>query len=260
MSRKNEGGLAVAEENGQHTEPRPELGAALRDEIAKPKKGGRGVRNVTITAPKMEVADITIVGTSPLVMNRFSQKAMEQMKAKQEAGSVGKKGVKRDAKDFQLCYEQAKHVSREGWCGIPAPAFRNAAISACKIVGFAMTRAKLSLFIEPDGFDRVDGTPLVKITKGEPEYVEHAVRNESGVADIRPRPMWQPGWEARVRVRYDAEQFSASDVYNLFARVGIQVGILEGRPDSKSSAGLGWGLFGVQPGETAIETAGEQAE
>jgi len=31
----------------------------------------------------------------------------------------------------------------------------------------------------------------------------------------------------------------------LLARVGMQVGIGEGRPDSKNSAGMGWGLFEV---------------
>ena len=32
---------------------------------------------------------------------------------------------------------------------------------------------------------------------------------------------------------------------NLIARVGMQVGVGEGRPDSKQSAGLGFGLFDV---------------
>ena len=35
------------------------------------------------------------------------------------------------------------------------------------------------------------------------------------------------------------------DVVNLMARVGMQVGIGEGRPDSKASAGLGNGLFQI---------------
>jgi hypothetical protein len=30
------------------------------------------------------------------------------------------------------------------------------------------------------------------------------------------------------------------------ARVGLQVGIGEGRPDSKNSAGMGWGLFTIE--------------
>ena len=41
----------------------------------------------------------------------------------------------------------------------------------------------------------------------------------------------------------DADQFSLTDITNLLSRVGAQVGIGEGRPDSKSSAGMGWGMF-----------------
>jgi hypothetical protein len=36
-----------------------------------------------------------------------------------------------------------------------------------------------------------------------------------------------------------------ADIANLIARVGLQVGIGEGRPDSKQSAGLGFGLFEI---------------
>ncbi len=216
--------------------------------MSQPKTTKKNQVEVTIKPPKMGSTTITIVGTAPLVMNAFSAKAREEMRRKQEAGSAGRKGTKREPKDFQAAYEAAKHVSREGWIGIPAAAFRTAMISACRLVGFKMTIAKLSVFVHADGYDAVDGTALVQITKGEPKYVEHPVRNESGVADIRPRPMWAEGWEARVSMRWDEDQFTASDVLNLLARVGLQVGICEGRPDSKNSAGMGWGLFDVKRG------------
>lgn len=203
---------------------------------------------IRVPAPKFETATFTIVGNAPLVINRFSQKAMEQMKAKQAMGSQAKKEKgPREAKDFDAAYEAAKHVSREGWLGLPAAAIRSAMISACRTVNFKMTLAKLSVFVEADGFDVVDGVPLIRITKGTPRRVDHAVRNESGVADIRPRPMWE-AWEADVRVRWDSEQFSADDVVNLLMRVGAQVGICEGRPDSKNSAGMGWGTFYIKEG------------
>lgn len=208
---------------------------------------------VTIKPPKFEIATLRLVGTVPLVINAFSAKAREQMRAKQKAGSTAKKQKVRDAKDFQAAYEESKHVAREGWCGIPAAAFRNAMISACRLVGFTMTLAKLSVSVEADGFDRVDGVPLVRITKGEPHYAEHYVRNETGVVDLRPRAMWDEGWEAEVRVRWDADQFTAQDVVNLMSRVGQQVGICEGRPDSKRSAGMGWGLFTVQTAPPTTE-------
>ena len=108
-----------------------------------------------------------------------------------------------------------------------------------------MTLAKLSVFIEADGFDADDNTPLIKIIKGDPQYSESVVRNETGVIDLRARPLWKPGWEAQVKVRYDADQFTTNDIANLMLRVGCQVGIGEGRPDSKKSTGMGWGLFEV---------------
>lgn len=201
-------------------------------------------RKVTIEAPKFETAMIEIIGTSPYVQNKFSQKAREQMEEKQRLGSQANKNKKREAKDFQACYEGAKHVSHEKWLGIPAPAFRNALISACRVVGFKMTLAKLSLFIEADGFDADDGTPLVRIY-GEPRIHEGLVRNETGVVDIRWRPMFEK-WSAKLRIRWDSSQFSAQDVANLLARAGMQVGIGEGRPDSPNSNGLGWGMFEVK--------------
>lgn len=200
---------------------------------------------VTIQAPNFQTVCFRIIGNSPYVQNKFSQKARQQMKEKQEAGSTGKKGKQREAKDFQELYLQSLHVSQDGWYGIPAPSFRNALISSCKLVGFHMTKAKLSLFTIQDGFDVDDGTPLVKITKGQPHYFESLVRLETGVADIRPRGMWDAGWEADVNMRFDADQFTANDVLNLMLRVGLQVGIGEGRPDSKSSNGMGWGTFDV---------------
>lgn len=201
-------------------------------------------RGVVISEPKFEGAKIHIVGTSPYVQNKFSAKSINIMVEKQRKGSQAKKGAAKQPKDFQATYEGAIHKSREGWMGIPAPAFRNAMISACRIVGFKMTLAKLSVFIVADGFDTDDGTPLVKII-GEPRIHQAMVRNATGVADVRWRPMWEQ-WEADLHVNWDADQFSASDVVNLLARVGAQVGIGEGRPDSKSSAGMGWGLFEVR--------------
>jgi hypothetical protein len=198
---------------------------------------------LTIAPPKFQTAAFTIVGTAPYVQNKFSGKARKQMREKQEAGSVGGKGKKRDAKDFQQCYKDAMHKADKGWCGIPAPAFRNAMISACRMAGFKMTHAKLSVFIEADGFDADDGTPLVKIVKGKPTYSELAVKNETGVCDIRPRPMWREGWRAIVRVMFDADQFTLQDVANLLMRAGMQVGVGEGRPDSRKSCGMGWGTF-----------------
>ncbi len=200
---------------------------------------------IRISPPNFQRIVLKLKGDAPLVINAFSAKARQAIRKTQEAGSTAKAGKKRDPKDFTACYEAAKHVSDEGWCGIHAAAFRNACISACRACGFVMTHAKLAVFIDPDGFDREDGTPLVKITKGEPRMWVADARNATGVVDLRARPRWDE-WGCDLKVRFDADMFTKGDVVNLIARVGMQVGIGEGRPDSKKSAGLGFGLFTIQ--------------
>lgn len=212
---------------------------------AKASKTTAATQQVTIAPPNLKVVAVQIRGDAPYVQHAFSAKARLKMKAAQEAGSAGKNRSKKEPRDFMADYEAAMHKSTDGWPGIPAPAFRNALISACRVAGYVMTKAKLSLFVLGDGFDAGDGQPLVKITKGRPEYHESTVRLDNGTADIRARPMWKPGWEATVRIRFDADQFTASDVLNLLARVGMQVGVGEGRPDSKKSTGMGWGTFEI---------------
>lgn len=202
---------------------------------------------VVITAPNMQMVKIKIIGTTPYVQNKMSARVLKAMRDTQAAGSIGYKGKKREPKDFELLSKEATHVADAGWYGIPASAFRCGVISACRLVGFQMTLAKLTLTVVADGWesDWSGRQPLIKITKGKPEHTESVVRNDSGVADIRPRPMWREGWEAVVTMRFDADQFTVADVTNLVARMGEQVGIGAGRMDSKDSTGMGWGGFRV---------------
>lgn len=205
---------------------------------------------LTISKPDIRIISLDIVGTAPLVVNKFSAKAQEQMRQTQEAGSTSKSRKNREAKDFEALYNGSRHIARPygddpgGWDGVHAAAFRNASISACRAAGFVMTKAKLAIFVEPDGFDVDDGTPLVRIN-GTPEMVISPCRNASGVIDLRPRPHYFP-WSATLRIKYDNGILTDQDIVNLIARVGMQVGIGEGRPDSKASAGLGYGLFSIQ--------------
>ena len=198
---------------------------------------------IKISAPNIREAKFLIRGTAPLVVHKFSAKAKAMIRQKQEAGSLANKGKSKSAKDFEEVFQGARHISTEGWDGIPAAGFRAGIISACRLVGFKMTLAKLSIFVAADGFDKTEGTPLVRIlSPAEPERNESMVRLATGVCDISVRPMWRY-WGAELRIQYDADQFTADDVRNLLARVGAQVGVCEGRPDSKSSAGCGWGTF-----------------
>lgn len=196
--------------------------------------------HITIAPPNISRAAFDVYGTAPYVQNKFSGTKMQQMlDAQMKTKATSRKA--KDPRDPDADYEGAIHRTPDGKYGIPAPAFRSAMISACRVAGFQMTKAKLSVFVEADDFDVDDGTGLVFI-KGKPEMAKHPVRLESGVASIAIRPMWRE-WSARVVIRWDADQFSQSDVANLLERAGQQVGVGEGRPDSKKSHGMGWGTF-----------------
>jgi len=205
---------------------------------------------VTITAPNFKTVEIVIRGTAPYVQLAFGKKAREMMREKQAAGSTASKGKKREAKDFEANFKEAQHRSTKGWCGIPASALRNALVDSCVVVGYHKTKAKKAIFVEADGFDAVEGTPLIhlyadgkgKLVDAKPKHVEHTVRNATGVADIRVRAMFE-SWRAKVRVRFDADMFTPADIANLMLRAGMQVGVGEGRADSPNSCGMGWGHF-----------------
>lgn len=203
------------------------------------------VETIVIKPPRFRTIAVQIKGTSPYMQARFSEKAGAAMREKMMAGTQANAKKKRDARDFDRDFREAQYVSTDGWNGIPASAFRNASIDVCRMVGYKMTHAKMSIFVEAEGHDARETQPLVRLESPKPpERSEMAVRNATGVLDIRVRPLWRE-WSATVRVRFDEDQFSTSDVLNLLARAGAQVGIGEGRPYSRDSNGIGFGLFEV---------------
>jgi hypothetical protein len=203
--------------------------------------------SITIKPPNFGRAEFTLKGIAPLVIHRFSAKTKNEMKQKMETGKAAGSKKNREAKSTDDTYQEARYISAAGWDGVHAGAFRNALISACRLVGFKMTLAKMSLFIEADGWDKQEPQiPLVKIN-GKPCKQEDMARVETGQPYVCVRAAYHD-WSIKLRIRWDADQFTINDVANLLARVGMQVGIGEGRPDSKNSAGMGWGLFEVVNG------------
>lgn len=197
-----------------------------------------------IQAPNFLKAQFKITGTAPLVIHRFSAKTKGQMKQKMETGKAASSKKNREAKDTDDLFQDARYISREGWDGFHAAALRNAMISACRLVGFKMTLAKMSVFIEADGRDAAEPQiPLIRII-GTAVKQEDMARVETGQPYVTIRAAYHD-WSANVTVRWDADQFTQDDIANLLSRVGLQVGIGEGRPDSKNSNGMGWGLFSV---------------
>lgn len=209
-------------------------------------KSKEKTEHILIKPVNIQTLPIKLIGTSPLVIHRFSIKTKNEMLEKMKLGSVNNsKKSKHEALDTEAKFNEARYFSKQGWDGFPAHSLRCAAISACRLVGFKMTIAKMSIFVLQDDWDATEPhIPLCKIN-GKAEKLEMIARVDNGAPYVTVRPVYH-NWSSLVKIRFDADQFSASDVANLIARVGVQVGLCEGRPDSKNSAGMGWGTFKIE--------------
>lgn len=233
---------------------------SVSNEVLAPNKPGIAPKPVAATksikAPNLQVATFRITGTAPLVVHRFSAKTKGEMKDKMEAGKTASSRRNRDPKLTDDTYMQARYISPQGWDGFNASAIRNAMISACRLVNFKMTLAKLSIFVIADGWDALEPQiPLIRIRDCEPVKQEDMARVETGQPYVTVRAAYH-GWTAEVKIRFDADQFTVEDIWNLLSRVGMQVGLCEGRPDSKNSTGMGWGLFDLA---TDVEHTGRRS-
>jgi len=199
--------------------------------------------SVTIAAPNLRIVKIPIRGTAPYVQHRFSEKSTIMTK---RATGGNARGKSKTAIDYDAKWHAAMHISDDGWAGIPCSAFRNALIRACSLVGFKMTVGKSCVFVVGEGLDAEDSIPLTRLySDAEPiKYSSHVRINNGQSTDVCVRPMWRT-WRANLVIRFDADQMSETDIANLVQRAGIQVGVGEGRPSSKSSCGCGWGTFEI---------------
>ncbi len=211
-------------------------------ETTKSIKPGKTV--VHISKPKMETAVFEIKGTSPLVVHRFSKKTKDKIIAEMMGICTSVKGTKREPLNPEAEYNSARYISPDGWDGFNASAIRCAMISACRICGFPMTKAKLALFVVEDGRDRDEPQYSLIRIYGKPRMAQDFGRLDNGSVCPIHRPCYDE-WSAKIRIRFDAELFTLTDVSSLLMRVGIQVGIGEGRHDSRKSSGMGWGCFEV---------------
>ena len=204
-----------------------------------------GSSRITVEPLKMlpVTFDLTGKASSPYLQLKFSEKNKRKIAETQKQGEKAKNRKARVERDFDDDYKHALHVSEDGWHGIPATAFKNAMVSAFRLAGIPMTRAKLLVHVVADGLDAESNDALVRI-QGKPEMHVGHVRNANGSTDLRVRGIWRQ-WTAKVTVEYDSTCIGPEDVLALMYRAGAQVGVGEGRPDSKKSCGMGMGLFDV---------------
>jgi hypothetical protein len=192
----------------------------------------------TIKLPPLSIAtiNIPIVGDSPLLIHRFSQKAQDMMLDKQMKRANPGKQERNPWSDFcESLYWMdgmpAKPTDEDvetARFGFPAIGFKSSAVTACTSLGKDITKlaARQAFHIDHE---------LVQI-HGIPKLRQDVVRIGMGTTDLRFRPEFMP-WSAVLPVKYNTRAISAEQLINLFETAGFAVGIGEWRPQRDGQFG-----------------------
>lgn len=177
-----------------------------------------GVQIIELPRLNTQTLTVTLVGDSPLIMHRWSEKAKREMLDKQ----MKRARVAKAAKNPEEDYEQSIYRDANGQPCFPATAFKCAAVDACShLAGITKVQAR--------GAFHVIGE-MVPIY-GQPAMREDMVRlsGPGGVADIRHRAEFKKWWTG-FEVQFNANVLSPAQILNLFATAGFAIGIGEWRP------------------------------
>lgn len=206
---------------------------------------------VQIAVPeiKLQTATIRIVGTSPLVVHKFSEKAKRMMLEKQmKTAKTAAKDAKSPVADFMgalywLTPEPGeateaafgKAVAKGAKFGFPTVGIKASIVAAAYRA--ELVKNKVSL----NGMFHIAGE-LSEIKGVAPVMREDMVRLQTGVADIRYRPEFPAGWYMDLDFTFNAAVLSLEQLVSFVTLGGFAVGIGENRIEK---GGL-WGAYKVQ--------------
>lgn len=196
---------------------------------------------------------IKVVGDTPMIMHKWSEKAKRMMLEAQQGTAKGKKKEsKNPVEDFissmYWITEEPTEFTEEAFSeaiangarfGFPLTAFKQSAISAAYRMGWVKDKMSLrgAFFIEADAVS-TDGSEVVEIFSDPPTIREDMVRVGMGTADIRYRGEFRQ-WYANLTISYNANaQYSLENILNILNAGGYVCGVGEWRPEKDGQNGM----------------------
>ena len=194
--------------------------------------------------------EVPIIGTTPLITNKFSEKAARMIQDKQAQKTKTKK---KEARDPEAEFQAAAHLLNGTKCGekgaarllngkkcgekgcrygFPAIGFKKAAVGAARhIDGLTMAELYGAFHVLPDEGDNVEiyATEVVMRTD--------TVRIGQGTTDLRYRPEFR-NWCALLSVDVNTASISEEQVMNCINIGGFSGGIGDWRPERKGHFGM----------------------
>ena len=199
-------------------------------------------KEISVPAIDVQFATLKIVGDSPMIQHKWSEKAKREILEKQMKKAKAKgHDIRNPVGDFidsmywlsgeptEKTEESfAKAIQSGARFGFPSVAFKASAVAAGYRSGVTKDKVSTNAAFHING-------ELVEIF-GIPEMREDMVRVGMGTADLRYRGEFKE-WYAMIEVRYNASAISIEQIVNLFNLGGFACGIGEWRAERGGTFG-----------------------
>jgi hypothetical protein len=183
---------------------------------------------------------VPIVGLNSLIMNKFSDRALQKISDKQSMSANRAAGrVKRDPEQE---YQDSLHVMPDGRYGIPAFSFKAAMVCSARFTGGQMKQTVLrGAFHILGDYVPIKGTPSMRR-----DYIR--LNTIGKPADLRYRAEFKE-WETELPIRFNQAVISKEQLIQLIHIAGFSNGVGDWRPehglfDVKQNVGSGMARSG----------------
>lgn len=222
-------------------------------------KKNDGIQVITINPIKMQKAKITLVGDTPLLVHKWSEKAKKEILEREQKTSKEKK-AKKPREPFAEFMDAAYWITPEpeektpeafeealaqgAQFGFPVIAIKQAALAACYRAGIIPNQVgmKCSFYLNAVGVDAKhhSGTELALIRSDKPPIFREDNVNVGGAskgADLRYRPAYEDWKIDLVVTLIDTGVFSMDSIIQAINLGGQMNGIGEWRMEKDGDFG-----------------------
>ena len=188
--------------------------------------------NVEIPDIEIQVAPMHIVGLSPIIMNRFTEKSRQEMADKAQPGGAVPKRQKRPPRFPDKEYEAARILDSKGNDCVPARYVKAALVTATRFTDKMLSATMVAGSVYVLG----DLLPIV----GSKVYMRNDMVRVGQWRNKQPMERYRPcidEWSLSFKVQYEPRIISLAQLVYLVRRAGLNVGLCEWRPEKKGEFG-----------------------
>ena len=178
-------------------------------------------RDVVINPLLIATMRAKVVGITPYLSNKMSDKDKQSMLNKQMGKGVEKNKIRNPKEEV----ENKIHKMSNGEVGIPIVAIKKAMVESAPILEMEKKLVRGGLFIIAE-----DGN-LVPL-KYKKMVINEAITRDSGISRT-PRTTFRPefrDWSCEFTIKYNAKQITPDQILNLLKVAGFHIGLGSWRP------------------------------